>query len=523
MSIPTADVPETGERKQSKLAPLRPELEEWYKTATVILAVNPPSHVMRLPATKTTWLRINDRMFDDAAISRVVFVSQTYAALKQLDAYHVLEEAARKNSAIGPMFGHQIGSYVFTHPFEFEEFAFAAIPTPEGLLDGDLGSFEEIFADLEEQVSDFSRYTTTCFLQGIDFAQQRIELESDLVVEAVTDDEIIAALECGLLKDPLFAGRTPFYTRDTSRFALKKQWQHPRILGGEPDPTVSNMMQSADTSKEAERLIQCVGVLTHEPVFVTGTVTRQAKHTFIIPNSGAAELYSFWPVPRQMTGISLDNNQCHDIKKLWSLSEGSATSTQLRAFGLAIRRLGYGSQRIRPEDRLLDVYIAAEAFYLAERAGNPKERGELSYRLAHRAAIWADGTMPGWTRGEVFRQIRSGYNVRSAVAHGGTPDPKDVKIKDERVLSQGGQVLPDELYRFVQCVEDIVRAGLYKAYQQAMRENGQMNVDWDTLLLGELKAGYIGRTFIRSQTPIRRERGCAVLRQWRERAPRGAP
>jgi hypothetical protein len=77
---------------------------------------------------------------------------------------------------------------------------------------------------------------------------------------------------------------------------------------------------------------------------------------------------------------------------------------------------------------------------------------------------------------EIFNQMKSGYDVRSAVAHGGKPDPKDLKVKGERVA-------PSELGKFVQCVEDIVRAGLYKAFRQLSDENSQMKIDWEATIL----------------------------------------
>lgn len=79
---------------------------------------------------------------------------------------------------------------------------------------------------------------------------------------------------------------------------------------------------------------------------------------------------------------------------------------------------------------------------------------------------------------EVFRQIRAGYNARSAVAHGGSPDPREIKIKGEPVPVT-------ELARFVQCIEDIVRAGLYKAFRLTIAGDTQMDIDWDAVVFGE--------------------------------------
>jgi Apea-like HEPN len=478
MNASHADSSDSGERESSKLSDIRTKLEAWYNAAIEFLADNPQSHVMNLPVYELEWYEIGANVYGQRSVSLTMFTPQTTNALMLLDAYIDLEDAAKHSSAIGPLFGQQVGSYMVTHGFDFWQFAGAAIPTAEEVASGAIRSFEETYADLEEQLSEFSNYTTICLLQGISFAQQHIELESDLTIEALTSDEIKAALKIGLISSPFGATGSTFWVRDHSLFALKKLWRIQRRWGGEPVPSVGEeMREKVEISSEADRLIQCLGLLTREPVFVTGALTRQTGHSFIFPRSGDAEFYGIWPTPRQFQGVNLDAGKCSDLQRLWSISKSTA-STQLKAFGLALRRLGYGLQRNRTEDRLLDIYIAAEAFYLAERAGEPKDRGEMSYRLSHRAAAWSEGTMPGWTRSEVFRQIRAGYTVRSALAHGGSPDPKVIRIK--------GELVPiDELFRFVQCIEDIVRAGLYKAFQQTIGGNVIMDIDWDTLLLGE--------------------------------------
>jgi hypothetical protein len=431
---------------------------------------------MNLPAHETEWYEIHPRVFAQRPASWIMFTPDTVDELKQLRAYIDLQDAARRSTAIGPLFGRDIGSYLVTHPFDFWDFASAAIPTAEEVSRGEIRSFDEIYRDLERQVSDTSNYTTFCVLQGIGFPVHRIELEPGFTVEWLTSDEIKVALKYGLLLDKFGPVRSTFYVEDWNIFALKKLWWHPRRLGGEPVPGVGEEMNvMADISDEADRLMQCMALLTNEPVFVTGTLTVQLDHSFIFP-VGDAVRYGIAAVPRQYRGINLDVEKCGELQRLWSVSQRTAPE-QLKAFGLALRRLGYALQRTRPEDRLLDVYIAAEAFYLAQ-TSEPKERSEMRYRLSLRSAVWSDGTMEGWTRKEVFRQIRAGYDVRSAVAHGGSPDPADMKIKGERVPLA-------ELAKFVQCIEDIVRAGLYKAFLQVAAGNSQMSIDWDALVLSE--------------------------------------
>jgi hypothetical protein len=373
-------------RESNKLADIRAELEAWYNAAVELLANDPQSHVKILPAYETEWCEITTGVYGQRPAVRKYLDGETMTSLRQLSAYTELENASRNSRAIGPLFGGQVGSYIVTHPFDFWDFASAAIPTLDELADGVIRPFEEIYQDLENQLSDYSNYSTLCYLQGISFAEPRIELQENLVIEELTPAEIIPALKHGIISSPFGPVQSTFWSDGHTLFALKKNWRQLRRWGGEPIPGVGKTIDEMnDISEEAARLVQCLGLLVHDPVFITGVLTRQTERSFIFPNSGDAEVWSIWPAPRQFQGVSLDSDRCSDLQKLWAISTDT-TSTQLKAFDIALRRLGYGLQRTRLEDRMLDVFIAAEAFYLTEPSGDDRDHGELSYRLSQRAA-----------------------------------------------------------------------------------------------------------------------------------------
>lgn len=465
-------------REPNKLANIRAELEAWYNAAVELLADDPQSHVEAFPRYETEWQESGPGIYSKRAAVWKHLDGETMTSLRQLGVYIDLENASRNSRSIGPLFGGEVGSYAVTHPFDFWEFAAAAIPTLDELAEGVIRSFEEIYRDLEKQLSDFSDYSTLWYLQGISFAEPRIELEDNLVIEKLTPDEVIPALKHGVLADPFGPAQSTFWMRDHTLFALKRNWRHLRRWGGEPNLGVGEeMREKVNSSEEAERLLQCLGLFVREPVFITGMLTRQVEHSFIFPASGDAEFYGIWPAPRQFQGISLDSDKCNDLQKLWGMSKNPA-SKQLKSFGIALRRLGHGLQRSRLEDRLLDACIAAEAFYLTEKGGDDRDRGENTYRLSQRVAAWSEGTIPDWTRLEIFRQIRSGYTVRNTVVHGGSPRERDLKIK-------GVKIPAAELGPFIQCIEDIIRAGLHKAFREASAGNPLMDIDWDVVIFGQ--------------------------------------
>jgi putative transposase len=81
----------------------------------------------------------------------------------------------------------------------------------------------------------------------------------------------------------------------------------------------------------------------------------------------------------------------------------------------AVKRFSYASERDRPDDRLVDLMIAAESLFLCSE-DDPANRGELRYRLALRAAFFIDSR--DYSRREVFNHMRKAYDNRSAIVHG---------------------------------------------------------------------------------------------------------
>ena len=70
----------------------------------------------------------------------------------------------------------------------------------------------------------------------MDFEEARIELAPNLVIERLTSDEIIDALEVGLL--PLTFPTVPFFHADEGgTFALKKMSYLPRVVEPSDQPS----------------------------------------------------------------------------------------------------------------------------------------------------------------------------------------------------------------------------------------------------------------------------------------------
>jgi hypothetical protein len=174
-----------------------------------------------------------------------------------------------------------------------------------------------------------------------------------------------------------------------------------------------------------------------------------------------------------MRRVEVDVQLALDLEELWHHLSRRNLVQRHKGLALALRRLSYQAQRERPEDELLDTMIAAEGLYLTG-LGNESYRGELRYRLSLRAALWADTNELDLTKREIFRLMQSAYDARSAIANGGNPDPKLMRIQGNRV----------ELAELVKKTKEVVSTGSRKALTAAASD-GSWPPDWEALVLPE--------------------------------------
>jgi hypothetical protein len=107
-----------------------------------------------------------------------------------------------------------------------------------------------------------------------------------------------------------------------------------------------------------------------------------------------------------------------DTGELVSTYEALALTTAARGLRVALDRFNYAYERTRPEDKLIDYWVALEALFLRR-----SEQLELGYRAALRIARFL-GEDSGY-RVTLFKTMKKSYNARSRVVHG-DPLPRDI-------------------------------------------------------------------------------------------------
>lgn len=163
--------------------------------------------------------------------------------------------------------------------------------------------------------------------------------------------------------------------------------------------------------------------------------------------------------------LVLSAAEAASFRAFWNLFRAAR---QHPALAVVIRRFSYAGERIRPDDEIMDLIAALEALLLSDIA----ERGELRYRTALRGAIFIDDRSE-LTRREIQKQLRRGYDVRSAVPHGAVPSSDALK-------SPAGE--PLMLAQFVRGIEELVRLAVRKGVE-AVGAGASWPPDWDALTL----------------------------------------
>ncbi|MGD0205166.1 MAG: hypothetical protein ABSB57_01805 [Dehalococcoidia bacterium] len=136
-----------------------------------------------------------------------------------------------------------------------------------------------------------------------------------------------------------------------------------------------------------------------------------------------------------------------DVEPLSDLVASLVNGAQHERLPVALDRFKLAYERRRPEDKLIDYWIALEALF------SPPDSREVTYRIALRAAYFI-ASLPE-EREQVFTALRDHYGTRSDVVHGRKPK-RDVKVAAEavdgylrqalrKIVSDPARFRPDQL------------------------------------------------------------------------------
>ncbi len=413
-----------------------------YLRGAMELAAN--KHVLEGPSSVgTDWVRHSSNMFtlrETEVPDWAIRLSLCRHELMALPEYGRFLAALQSDVTIARLLGTTIGSgwsAIGIYGDSIIHYLAYQFVRRCGSLRFDDSIFEQVFRELDADLhrSEFD-YILVAPLFGLEAEQLPMRLTPTIEIVQLTDPEIVRCLNLGLSPAPIFSGVTLVGSGIGVRIPFRAQ----RQIGEIPKHEFARRVD------KIERLLEQVEAVIHAlRLFKDGD----------LPAPAAVIFSEQWPIQGMTqrlgaTGTSLCNyklkaDEALEFQRFWNDLQNCGE----KAIQAAIRRFGYAGERHRPEDKLVDLLIAAESLFLAD------TKSEVSYRLSVRFALFGGGS--DYSRRELFDHMKKAYDVRSKIVHGGNS-------KKEIISPKLGKVPFPE---FVNETRQLLRISLKKAIRMA--------------------------------------------------------
>ena len=369
--------------------------------------------------------------------------------------------ALHKDARIAPLIGQLVGTPTNATLLEEDSFERSLTWHVARACEGfgfDPEAFDRAYGEwLAEYTAKTRRVRFLAMLHPFTFGGC-LDLGHGILIDQLTDDEVSGCLKMGAIES-VFAGTGRAMI--LSRTAVRIEWNEPHGLYDEfvDDDRAVAFKSETDARETAERVVEALRVYQPGGVAVHGTLTVRGDGSLQGGPVKAAR-------PRGTT-MSLDARQARRFADFWP---SYLNAGKQKAVGFALRRFAFAGERSRSDDAIVDLVAALEGLLLSD---NPRA-GEFQFRTSVRGAQFTKHR--GYSRQQVYGQLKRAYTVRSQVAHGKTPTKTDLR---------GANGEPLDLDAFVAEIESLARATMKDAVDRIASGNG-WPPDWDRLMLGRV-------------------------------------
>lgn len=349
--------------------------------------------------------------------------------------WKTLEEMSRNHTRMAMHCDIPIGTpYEGTSQRSVKHFCYRLLPTPyiveQGFSLTDVeGTADRITNLINEFNDDCVTITTVWPVCGMR-VRQPICLDDEQCFRPLTEQEKLSVLNFKIID--LFEGQTVLDPSQTDwyGFVLNERFEK---LFGHIETTPDDFAEKCNRrDKCLEMFLSVAPVVTDFVAYHGGGSTDAPRFSSrgilgggVTSGLGANRGIRFL-IPE--LNPTLTDEQSARFTNVWTMVSdiGPNSHESAKALSNAMRRLFYAETRILPEDRLVDLMIAAESIYT--KVGS---RGELSFQLSQNAALWHDGT--NMERRVAFKEMRDAYNLRSKIVHGSVVDDDKVALAASNV------------------------------------------------------------------------------------------
>lgn len=320
-----------------------------------------------------------------------------------------------------------------------------------------LRKFNSAYLELERYLySDSLTIERITPLAGFSSRLNSIKINDEISIIKLSEQQTLDLLNLGIKLGSEYSG----FMYQKNQFAIQIKYSTPKQFG--------------DFKKKAEKIKYEDGALEQTmldllrlyktgEVYSLGTVVNDKD---LFRNSFSYNLNIHFRVASNT--YKFTNNDMKKFGSFWHQANDKNV-TERRFLSVALRRFSQARERIQKEDEIIDLLICAEALFLNQLGSN---RGELRYRLSHRAALFIEESQ--LKRVKLFKFMKNIYDVRSAIVHG-TDKKLEMPSKED-----GTKYNINELCTIT---EDYLRRALIKSIHLAqMRSSPKYLIDWEELV-----------------------------------------
>jgi hypothetical protein len=284
-------------------------------------------------------------------------------AQQETDEHRACIDALRRHPVIGRRLDTLVGTTFSAMRLEADRVPDRVVwALPSGPARTSVDEFDAAFDRVYSWLTrDVETFLIVAPLPEVELTDGPIALSAELEIDRLTDEEVRAGLYQRVV--PMMGSGDTAHV--LSRVGMRIREEFP-ILIGEARDDDTRLTEAQDAWGRWAKSIEDVLHLLR--LHKAGTVTTPGAVAFATPDQGG---YQGVPVAASspisfVRGYDLAGSDEPALRALWDEINTPAVRKQ-KQLQIALRRFGFAGERIRSEDRMVDVVIAAEALFLGER------------------------------------------------------------------------------------------------------------------------------------------------------------
>jgi len=315
--------------------------------------------------TENCWVKAEDGRFIRKEVSKPIWAIILNKLANELMATNEYSEFLKNlksncfvSSQLNNLVGTMLGGIRFD-TFNFVSSFLKPFLTNEGLKPFDeivfKAEYQKIENSLHAKEIEFERTTPIC---GFSTDISEIQLDNNLSIVKLTDSEIIELLNLGVRIGDNFGPNNVVFSENS--FAIKFVFRLPKIIGESNEKHKVDQFRHILSKSQEQKVINSLRVFKQGKFFVQGSITK-SRGLF---NQGIR--YNYGP---QSESLLFDEfkilDEERDKFKEFFHGFSSAAVANKNYLAVAIRRFSQSIERPDLEDRIIDLLICAEAFFLS--------------------------------------------------------------------------------------------------------------------------------------------------------------